>query len=63
MPDAEAVRLFSDKEMLRLQCKQERVAPGKGPFLYHRHPGSGGHPSALLEEGRVSSASCRRSGR
>lgn len=37
MPDTEAVRLFSDKEMLSLQCKQERVALGKGAFLYHRH--------------------------
>lgn len=50
MPDTEAVRLFSDKEMLSLQCKQERVALGKGAFLYHRQPASAGHPSDLLEE-------------
>lgn len=50
MPDTETVGLFSDKEMLSLQCKQERVALGKGAFLYHRHPGCAGHPSDLLEE-------------
>lgn len=47
--------------MLSLQCKQERVALGKGAFLHHRHPGSAGHPSDLLEEGHVSPASCRTS--
>lgn len=50
IPDTEAVRLLSDKEMLSLQCKQERVALGKGAFLYHRHPGCAGCPRELLEE-------------
>lgn len=58
MPDTEAVRLLPDEEMLSLQCKQERVALGKGAFLYHRHPGSAGQPSDLLEEESGSPASC-----
>lgn len=59
MPDTKAMRPFSDKEILSLQSKQERVALGKRAFLYPRHPDTAGHASDLLEEGHVSPASCR----